>query len=480
MPVDDSMAQVLGMAAGQLQKVAGQMYEQAQKQQDDIRAVEFAKLKGEVDASFNEFYMAESENPDYEGMKERGKAFTSERKQAILEGIKDKQVRMAMEKYLATKGPAMDLDMSKLYLAKQTDHRNAVFGQAYEQAVLNNDRTGLASLVEGATWLDETKRQALLSKGGKEISWNTALKDMRSNLDGWTFDGEKYSGLDEQQVIQLKDQHETLLDRRGREIEKAKRERYEKTDDKLWGVYFGGGRVSKAELAGMVKSGDLSMEGAARWDASFTSRQEAAASRAERLRDRAIKDKVEKMNPYEADIYLFSQDTGLTTAQINTNYEKYYALYDKTGKDSVLMDAIGNGEISQNMAHRIKANVSELAGRKNAAFRIKYGKTRKAISDNLVAMGLDASNLGNALAEFEMVADPNIMTMDDIDKVGRDIELRYLKGSGLPTQNWMGLDTNLGKRVNTLEALPRLSAQDLIASVESAVPVEPGGRPGLQ
>lgn len=359
-PVNTAGAEALGLVSKQLGALGNQLMGIAEKQQDDIRALEFAKVKGNVDTWFNDFYIAESENPDYEGGTKRFAATSVKYQEQILKGVKDPQLKSAIQQYLAAKLPAFDLDMKKLYIAKQQDHRLALFTESAETFIKNNDRSGLQMLVESSSWLKDTAKQKLLSGANVEISKNMALRDMTANLDGWEFDEKMYPGLDVKEQELLKDQHETLVYRRDRNIEREQKKIYDETDNEIFSRVFSGGRLSKMEIASKIKNGQMSAESGVKWLNYFNSQSEIAANRAERMQNRLEREKFKNMTPIDQDIYELSGKTGQSMETIKGNFDKLSNSYSEGDLgDAGLLTSVGEGKITPYMAQVIRARRSD-------------------------------------------------------------------------------------------------------------------------
>src|SRR5690606_23466096 len=99
-PVNTAGAEALALVSKQLGALGNQLMAVAEKQQDDIRALEFAKSKGSIDTWFNDFYIAESENPDYEGGAKRCGEASSKYQEQALKGLKDPKLKSAVQQYL--------------------------------------------------------------------------------------------------------------------------------------------------------------------------------------------------------------------------------------------------------------------------------------------------------------------------------------------------------------------------------------------
>ena len=441
-PVNTAGAEALALVSKQLGALGNQLMAVAEKQQDDIRALEFAKIKGSIDTWFNDFYIAESENPDYEGGAKRFGEASSKYQEQALKGLKDPKLKSAVQQYLASKLPAFDLDMKKLYIAKQQDRRQALFTESAEQFIRNNDRSGLQMLVDSSPWLKDTAKQKLLSAGNVEISKNMALRDMKANLDGWTFDESLYSGLDVKEQEQLKEQHEALIYRRDRDIAREQKKVYDATDEEIFAKVFGGGRLTRMELASKVKNGQMSAESAVKWLNYFNSQAELAANRAEREASRRDRERLKKMSPLDQDIWVLSERTGTTPEAIKATYDDTMNrfLEGKMG-NADLITLVETGKITSSMAQIIKATYSDL---KLDPISAKYvNDSITSAKQDMRKVGIPASQINAAADRMRKISKTDIENGLFEDKL-RKIMQETILSSGIPlTQSsWVFWNVN--------------------------------------
>lgn len=426
-PANDAVARALGTVADQAARVADLMYRKAEEQRKQVQAVQFANIKGELDRWHFETLAAENENPDYEGMRDRHARGLAEKKKEILSSIRDQELRSAVEEYIAVRSPAMGHDVMKLYLGKQEAHRNAGFQAAYDTLLKNLDYGGLEALVNAATWIDEDKRQGLLSKGREQVSWNAAILEMRKDPEKWSFDPGRYPGLTEVQRAGLEDERKSLLNGLRIERERAQRERWQKGDEKVWSVVLKGGRVSRSTLQAMVQNGDLSVEQGARWVDYFQNEAEREANRQERLASRAFRKIYERSTPIERE-FLDLASYGTSADEAMRTYDSVRkALEADPSRTDLIISAYENGKIGRLMQGRLK----DLSDRLRTESGRKLEKQRREVKAKMVS-ALSGAGIKDAMVwgyEFDTEA-IEITDLEELEKLKKRIIRRALDESG--------------------------------------------------
>lgn len=426
-PANDAVAKAIGGVADQAARVAEMMYRKAEEQRKQVQAVQFATIKGDLDRWHYDTLASETENPDYEGLKGRYAQGLAEKRKAIFSSIRDRELRGAVEEYLAMRTPSMEYDVAKLYLKKQEAHRDAGFQAAYDTLVKNLDYGGLEGLVASASWIPEDKRQELLIRGREQVSWNAAILDMRRNPEEWTFDPDRYPSLTEAQRASLESEHRGLLNGIRAEQERAQRERWRKGDEQVWGVVLKGGSVSRSTLQAMVKRGDLSVEQAARWADHFEAEAERSAARAERLKNAAFRARYEKATPIEHE-YLDLSAYGTTPEEANRTYESIRKTLeaDPTRTD-LIQSAYENGKIGRLMVGRLKGladTLSTVAGGKLEGAR---KEARARLTSSLRGVGIKDSFAWGFEFDTETagVTDP-----EEFERIRKRLTRKALEESG--------------------------------------------------
>jgi hypothetical protein len=427
------------------------LFSVAMERRDEVDAVEFAKAKADVDAWWRTSYLEESQNPDYEGIFPRVRGNYEKFAGEILGRIGNSRVAERLSQYLELKGVSEEGNLQELFLAKQTNHRNAVFEDAYGKLVTNRDRAGVAALVSGASWLDETTRQKYLSGAMRSISFNDALADIAASPKAWTFDPERYPDLDEETRKRLESHHRSELSNAREEERRALEERYRETEEALSTAYMQGKSVSAAQLLTLRDKGLLDPDRALTWTNRFEGMVERRIAMAERAENRAFRTRWKKATPEERDFMKLEQ-FGTSRTEAEAAYERLYAgiLSGRTDEVTVT-DAVADGLLSERQGRRLLGTLREDRRKRD----VLDGKARSVARSNLRSSlkALDLLDLQfDALAEFDEAAASGAFAREQFDDLARGILKRMIEESGAPTTSWMGLrDTDAGKMLRMIE-----------------------------
>lgn len=191
------------------------------KKQEEVDAMEFNLAKAKADSFFDQQWEQEKNNPDYDGMNGRVEEAFKKYSEDSLAGLSNDRVRQRVSQYLPIAREASRGKFTGLLFAKQEDKKLSLFNQGIEEAVKRLDFAEAKRIVGSATWMEESKKQAILSKTEKLIQMNEAKGILRADPEA-KLDRSKYTTFDTDDWEEIEGIQES---------EKAERERVKKEED---------------------------------------------------------------------------------------------------------------------------------------------------------------------------------------------------------------------------------------------------------